>query len=452
MDAMDRFTCDWVFKTLVVLCDGRVVCGCADPAGDRPLGDLKRESITSIWNSARIHAIRKDLNEGFSPFCLPCGLKRMLKPDEPPPQQPIIQETLPRLFIEPTVLCNLACTGSVCSRDSGLARTRSEPLMDMELFRSLLHEAGPHLTRIDLFNYGEPFIHPQSIDMIETIKGTFPGVLLYVSTNGLMIRDEWIDRIVRSGLDEMTFSIDGTDQASYEAYRRGGDFQRAFRIMRDVVASRDRLKQETPIVNWRYILFKWNDSFLRMRTARKMALDAGIDRLVWEITDHPEEAKSRRYQIGTWRWNRIRNEIWDVSQLANAIDGKRFRAKIRAGTAPIRLNAGQPGSIVVMVENTGGALWPRHTRTGRRTVRLGAQLLDESRHLIDLNYSRAFLSNDLRAGDRASITIELPPINIPGRYFLKLDMVCEGVEWFESVGSETPVRRIEVVSTSEGTA
>ncbi len=49
-----------------MLCDGRVVCGCADPYGKRVLGDAKIASIGEIWNDTRISTLRADLNAGGS--------------------------------------------------------------------------------------------------------------------------------------------------------------------------------------------------------------------------------------------------------------------------------------------------------------------------------------------------------------------------------------------------
>ena len=64
-----------------------------------------------------------------------------------------------------------------------------------------------------------------------------------------------------------------------------------------------------PFVNWRYILFTHNDSDEEMDLARRMATEIGVDRLSWEITDHPENMFSRRFQPGTPEWtaHRTRN-------------------------------------------------------------------------------------------------------------------------------------------------
>ena len=44
-----RFTCSWPWNTLVMMCDGRVVCGCADPYGQRVLGDARASTLSGIW-------------------------------------------------------------------------------------------------------------------------------------------------------------------------------------------------------------------------------------------------------------------------------------------------------------------------------------------------------------------------------------------------------------------
>ena len=42
-----RFTCSWPWSTMVLLCDGRLACGCADPYGRRVLGDVRQETVTA---------------------------------------------------------------------------------------------------------------------------------------------------------------------------------------------------------------------------------------------------------------------------------------------------------------------------------------------------------------------------------------------------------------------
>ncbi|HOG28864.1 MAG TPA: SPASM domain-containing protein, partial [Vicinamibacterales bacterium] len=53
-----RFTCSWPWSTLVLLCDGRVVCGCADPYAARVVGDARTSTLHEIWTGAPMAALR----------------------------------------------------------------------------------------------------------------------------------------------------------------------------------------------------------------------------------------------------------------------------------------------------------------------------------------------------------------------------------------------------------
>ena len=432
---MSRFTCDWIFNILVVLCDGKVVCGCADPEGRRPLGHLRESGLMDIWRSEKVRAIRRELNAGFSPFCGPCGLKRALADDESPPQRPVELEVLPRIFFEPTIVCNLDCYQAVCAPGTGLVATRERKIFPEDEFAAMMRDVGPQLLRLDFFNYGEPFLHPRALDMIEHVKERYPHLYLYTSTNGLLLNEEKTARLARSGIDEVTFSVDGADQRTYGRYRRGGDFARVLKTMTALAEEKRRLGREVPFINWRYILFRWNDSSRQMAKARRLASRAGVDRLTWEITDHPPDAASKTYLVGNRAWKRIHHEIWDSSQIGSALRGRRHVARIRAGVKGLTVRRGQRSVLEVAVKNRGGVLWLTRAPSGRRWVRLGAQLHDGEKKLLDLNYARAFLPGPLAGGERALVPIELPAVDQVGGYWLKFDMVSEGVDWFENGGS-----------------
>ena len=95
---------------MVLLCDGRLVCGCADPYGKRVLGDIRHEGVSAVWTGERATSLRADLNNGGSKFCGDCPLKLPLKKDEISPQRALDVPALPsRLYIECTAACNISC-------------------------------------------------------------------------------------------------------------------------------------------------------------------------------------------------------------------------------------------------------------------------------------------------------------------------------------------------------
>src|SRR5436309_2784591 len=256
-----RFQCSWPSSTMVMLCDGRMVCGCADPYGKRVLGDAKAEGVSAIWTGDRATALRRDLNGGGSKFCGDCPLKLPLRKEDAPPERDLNVQLLPsRLYIECTAACNISCAQACCAPETGITRTRHAGMLDFELFRRAIDEAGPSLVRVDFFNYGEAFLHKRAVEMCEYIKTRFPHIYLYTSTNGLALTGDQTKRLVHSGIDEVTFSIDGATPASYAQYRRRGDFAKAIGTLRTAASEKHAAGRDVPFLNWRYILFTHNDS------------------------------------------------------------------------------------------------------------------------------------------------------------------------------------------------
>ena len=444
-----RFRCSWPWDTLVMLCDGRLVCGCADPYAKRVLGDARKTSMTEVWNGPVITDLRRDLNAGGSAFCGDCPLKLPLEDGEEPPVRPIDAGRLPsRMFIECTAACNISCTQAICAPETGITRTRQAGMLDFELFRRVIDEVGPSLGRIDFFNYGEAFLHKRAVEMCEYIKATFPHICLYTSTNGLALSEEQARRFARSGIDEVTFSIDGATQAAYEKYRQRGRLDVALANLRAMADEKRRIGADVPFLNWRYILFNWNDSDEEMNLARKIAADIGVDRLCWEITDHPENAFSRRFMPGTADYETIRREIWDDNHLGNAIADATPRARIDVRTLipgmPLIMRAGRPIQVRTRVHNLSGRPFPADASYGRRLVRLGGQLCTADGTLVNRDFARTGLPSTVAQGGSVDVTIRIPALSEPGQYAIKFDLVSEGVDWFERCGSATTVRKLWV--------
>lgn len=435
-----------------MLCDGRMVCGCADPYGRRVLGDARAASVHDIWTGPTIATLRGELNAGGSKFCGDCPLKLPLKKGEEAPIRPIDAGALPsRLYVECTAACNISCAQACCAPETGITRTRQAGMLDFDLFRRAVDEAGPTLGRIDFFNYGEAFLHKRAVEMCEYIKSRFPHIYLYTSTNGLAFNEAQARRLVHSGIDEVTFSIDGATAESYVKYRQRGRFDLAIANLRAMAEEKRTTGRDLPFLNWRYILFTWNDSEAEMDTARRLAADMGVDRLCWELTDHPEDAYSRRFSPGSPALASIQREIWDDNNLGNAIPGATPRARIDVSprvpglvALPLFARAGRPLQVRTRVHNLSTRPFPAQATFGRRLVRLGAQLCDTGGTLIDRDFARAWLPATLDPGRRADIDIEIPAPQDPGRYLLKFDLVSEGIDWFERCGSETTTKSLWV--------
>ena len=321
-------------------------------------------------------------------------------------------------------------------------------MLDFDLFRRVVDEAGPSLVRIDFFNYGEAFLHKRAVEMCEYIKTRFPHIYLYTSTNGLALSEDQARRLVHSGIDEVTFSIDGATAESYAKYRQRGRFDVAIATLRAMADEKRKTGRDLPFLNWRYILFTWNDSDAEMALARTLAAEIGVDRLCWELTDHPENAYSRRFVPGAPELAGIRHEIWDDNNLGNAIVGATPRARIDVRTLapgiPLIARVGRPLAVRTHVHNLSTRAFPAQATYGRRLVRLGAQLCGTDGTVIDRDFARAWLPGPLGPGAKTDVQIDIPTPSTPGRYALKFDLVSEGIDWFERCGSRTTTKTLWV--------
>ena len=158
-------------------------------------------------------------------------------------------------------------------------------------------------------------------------QGEFPHIYLYTSTNGLAFTEDQARRLVHSGIDEVTFSIDGATQETYVKYRQRGKFDVAIANLRAMADEKRRAGRDLPFLNWRYILFNWNDSDEEMDRARDGGSKSASIGCAGKSPTIPKTCYSRRLAAGLAAiTNGIRHEIWDDNNLGNAIPGATPRA------------------------------------------------------------------------------------------------------------------------------
>jgi len=129
--------------------------------------------------------------------------------------------------------CNLKCPE--CSSGSGQMK-RPLGFMDIVLFRKVIEELKPYLYNVNLYFQGEPMLHPLFFSFIENCR----GIHSTVSTNGHFLSQANSEKIVKSGLNRLIVSIDGTDQDSYSAYRVYGDLETVTEGLRSVSEAKAR--------------------------------------------------------------------------------------------------------------------------------------------------------------------------------------------------------------------
>lgn len=190
-------------------------------------------------------------------------------------RKPIIWGMPITYSIEPTNFCNLKCPE--CPSGTG-ELTRPLGFLTFDNFKKIIDEISDTGFYIQLFFQGEPYLNKKLDEMIEYAQ--CKNVYVSISTNGLLITEKNIDKLMDNLPDKMIFSLDGLDEESYQNYRVGGTFKKADESLRLLVETKKKLNKKKPFVELQFIVMKQNEHLLD--EVKKYAEERFVDRLVFK--------------------------------------------------------------------------------------------------------------------------------------------------------------------------
>ena len=158
-------------------------------------------------------------------------------------------------YVEPTSFCNLRCPA--CPTGLRLGE-RASKAIDERLFKAALDEVGDYIFQLWMYNWGEPLLHRQTPELIRYAKGKDLKVILS-SNLSVRLSDEYVERLVGSGLDTLIVGADGVTDESYARYRVGGSLPLVRENMLRIRAAKARLRSPTPHVLWQFLVFRHNE-------------------------------------------------------------------------------------------------------------------------------------------------------------------------------------------------
>ena len=310
---------------ITVNCDLTVSCNCQDYNGSGHMGDLNKNSFQEVFFGPQAQHLRSELAKGKLPImtCARCGdLKRVAKSqvkvlpavgasrnsnghtsteganhDNGPVLYAGPEPRLPYrgMLLENTVRCNIDCIG--CDRESA-ARIRTAQQMDLaKLSRmaDLVHELG--LQQLFYLNLGEPFLSPNIGQELPLLRAKNPDCRIVISTNGIILNND-AKREAALSASHLLFSIAGIDNEMLKKYEHYGSFDKAYGNMKALVHYRNARGLSKPLIEWKYLLFNWNDRRKAIMQAMEMAKAAGVDLISFWPTHNPFYGQSYRYRLG----------------------------------------------------------------------------------------------------------------------------------------------------------
>ncbi|WP_109831695.1 SPASM domain-containing protein [Reichenbachiella versicolor] len=225
------------------------------------------------------------------------------------------------IAFEPTTSCNLRCPEC----PSGLRSfTRATGMLNVDFFKSQIDQMKSHLWYLTFYFQGEPYLHPDFLNMVNYAGRR--GIYTATSTNAHYLNDEKAEATVKSGLDRLIISIDGTSEDTYQQYRVGGKLEKVLEGTRNIVKWKQRLKSKIPYLIFQFLVVRPNEH--QIEDAKLLAKEIGVDEIQFksaQVYDFeigsrliPENQKYSRYfrnSEGKYSLkNPLDNQCWKMWQ------------------------------------------------------------------------------------------------------------------------------------------
>ncbi|HCY85401.1 MAG TPA: hypothetical protein DHV36_09740 [Desulfobacteraceae bacterium] len=135
--------------------------------------------------------------------------------------------------VESSLACNLKCI--MCPWVDERRHLTARGHMSEEIWQALRPWLGD-VASVDFTGGGEPLMQPRLFDWIGDARdaGCETGFL----SNGMLLSEKIAGKVLDLGLNWIGFSIDGADAATYNAIRKGADFDRLCRNIRYLTENR----------------------------------------------------------------------------------------------------------------------------------------------------------------------------------------------------------------------
>jgi len=149
------------------------------------------------------------------------------------------------LNIEPTNRCNLRCV--YCPRTKAKKGIGD---MHWELYTKIIDEAS-HYKPLIMLNFhkdGESFLHPRFLDMIKYARDKKVAKTIHLNTNAICWSENVIAGILKSGLDDITVSLDAARPETYKRHKGFNYLEKVEKNVKLFFKMREQLGTAKPFV------------------------------------------------------------------------------------------------------------------------------------------------------------------------------------------------------------
>ena len=158
-----------------------------------------------------------------------------------------------KFMIESTSICNLKCP--LCPVPHNLHRQTGH--MQPHTFKDVIDDIAGYAKKMDLWNFGEPFLNPNIFEMIK--YATDRKIKVRVSTNSTFLGEEEIEKVFWSNLSSIIVCLDGASKQTHERYRIGSEFEKVVEGISKLAGRKRALGRALPFIRLQFIVFSYNE-------------------------------------------------------------------------------------------------------------------------------------------------------------------------------------------------
>jgi len=159
------------------------------------------------------------------------------------------------LMIEPTNICNLHCP--VCPAGSGHYDNKSKGAMGFKQFKSIIDLTKDFLKHINLWGFGEPFLAPDIMQMIDYLEKN--NIFINIHTNANTLTKKMMNQFKKNYKLNITFSIDGITQKTYIHYRKGGNLKKVLSNLSYLINLKKKYNLFNLQIIWQFLIMRTNE-------------------------------------------------------------------------------------------------------------------------------------------------------------------------------------------------
>jgi MoaA/NifB/PqqE/SkfB family radical SAM enzyme len=183
--------------------------------------------------------------------------------------------------LEASSFCQLRCPSCPTTTHAARPAVGNGFLAYADLEKLL--DENPELEEIELSNYGEAFLNPQLLQILELAHRRNVAVSIANGANFNNVGERVLKGLVEYQVRSITCSIDGATADTYQRYRIRGKFNRVIENIKTLNAIKARRQSSLPHLRWQFIVFGHNQH--ELFAARAMATELGMEffaKLSWD--------------------------------------------------------------------------------------------------------------------------------------------------------------------------